>query len=473
MYCRISEDPRDSRAGVDRQREDCEAIVRARGWDLAGAWTDNDIAVLRPGAARPGYTAMMTAVERGEVTRIVAYGLSRLWRNRRERADAIETLRQHRVSIALVKGSDLDLSSAAGRMVAGLLGETDTMESELKAERVARAAQQRAEQGRASGHVLYGWRRERVRNEHGDVIDWRDELDSEQAKIVAEIVDRLLAGEPIKAVTGDLNDRGVPGPRGGGWIPSGVRKVALRPANAALRVHHREVIGPAAWPEIIDRDRHDRVVALLSDPARSTSRSGARRHLLTYGVGECGRCGAVLKVTRRGGHEMYACTGPRGCVGRRREWVDDLVERVIVGRLERPDARDLLVRDDGAATEARERAAGVRARLDGAADDYAAGLLDRDQLRRITARLRPELETAEAEAARSVQGVDPGMLATLAGPEAATRWGALSVPQKRALMDTFGLRVRLLPGLRGGPGFKPESVEIEWITDDASRLGSE
>lgn len=60
-----------------------------------------------------------------------------------------------RVSIALVKDSDIDLTSAAGRMVADVLGGADTMESELKAERVARAALQRAEQGRANGHVAY------------------------------------------------------------------------------------------------------------------------------------------------------------------------------------------------------------------------------------------------------------------------------------------------------------------------------
>lgn len=238
-------------------------------------------------------------------------------------------------------------------------------------------------------------------NPHGEVIDWRDEADPEQTRIVVEIVDRLLARDPIKAITADLNTRQVPGPRRGNWRPSRVRKIALRPANVALRVHHGQVIGPAAWPPIVDRDRHDPVAALLRDPARATSRSGARKHLLTYGVGECGRCRAVLRVVTRGGHELYVCDGPRGCVGRHRQWVDDLVGMVIVERLSRPDAWDLFVGDDDAAAE-------------------------------------------------------------LAGPEAAARWDALSVPQRCAVVEVFGLRVRLLPGMRGGPGFRPESVAIEW-----------
>lgn len=459
VYCRISEDPRQTEHGVTRQRQDCEALVSARGWELVQAWTDNDVAVLRAGADRPEYTAMIAAVERGEVTRIVAYGLSRLWRNRRERADAIEVLRRHRVSVTLVKGSDLGLTSAAGRAYAGIVGELDTAESEVKAERVARAALQRAEQGRANGHTAYGWQRVRVRNEHGDVVDWRDEVDPGQATVVGEIVDRLLAGEPIRTLVIDLNARGVPGPRGGRWRPSGVRKVALRPANVGLRVHHGQVIGPAAWPPIIDSDRHARVVALLTNPGRVTSRSGARKHLLTYGIGECGVCGSVLRVLRRGGHELYVCDAPRGCVGRRRAWVDELVEDAVIARLVLPDARDLLTRDDEAAAEARERAEGIRARLVEAADAFAEGEIERAQLGRITAKLRPELTRAERESARAVTGVAPELVAQLAGPEAKEHWSELSVAQRRALLTVLRVRVVLMPA-RGGPGFKPNSVSI-------------
>ena len=213
---------------------------------MVDTFVDNDIAVLKPGVHRPGYAALVAAVERGDITRIVAYGLGRLWRNRRERAEGIEFLRRHRCSVTLVKGSDLDLSSAAGRAVAGLIGEFDTMESEIKAERVASAALQRAEQGLANGHVAYGWRRVRTRDGNGDVVAWHDEVDPDQAAVVVEIVDRLLTGETIKAITADLNERGTPPPRAAlaavagrdtgkhtpaQWRPSMVRKLATRPAN--------------------------------------------------------------------------------------------------------------------------------------------------------------------------------------------------------------------------------------------------
>ncbi len=63
---------------------------------------------------------------------------------------------------------------------------------------------------------------------------------------------------------------------------------------------------------------------MLRDPGRRTSRSGARRHLLSYGVGECGVCGGRLRVATKRGHALYVCE-PHGCVGRRQDRVDPLV----------------------------------------------------------------------------------------------------------------------------------------------------
>ena len=504
VYCRISEDPRATELGVARQRKDCEALVTARGWTLVGVFVDNDVAVLTATAPRPRYAAMMAAVERGELDRIVAYGLSRLWRNRRERADAIELLKRRQVSVTLVRGSDLDMTSAMGRMVAGMIGEADTAESELKSERVAAAALQRAERGKANGHVAYGWRRERTRNADGDVIDWHDEIDRAQANIVHEIVERLLAAEPIRAIVADLNRRGVVPPRAalraatgkpGGttahvparWLPSTVRKIALRPANAGRMVRGRVEFGDAAAPRIIEPEQHDRVVALLNDPARlrrpvradpeltgRTIRPGARKHLLTFGIGECGVCGAHLKVaTRYRGrnkthpYPTYQCDGPRSCVTRAQAPVDDLVERVVVRRLQEPDARALLTRNDTEARAARQRVAALDAKVDRLQDDYDADLIDRRRYERSMARFRAELAAAQREATRRVRGVAPELVAQLAGPHAQARWAALREPtQRRALLEAMGVVVTILPA-RGGAGFKPESVRVEFMQAEA------
>ena len=83
LYLRISDDPRNTELGVDRQRELCESVARTRGWADVTVYVDNDISATN-GKHRPGYVAMMAAVDRGEIKRVVCYHLSRVWRNRRE-----------------------------------------------------------------------------------------------------------------------------------------------------------------------------------------------------------------------------------------------------------------------------------------------------------------------------------------------------------------------------------------------------
>jgi site-specific DNA recombinase len=465
IYGRISEDPLGLERGVGRQVADAEALAASRGWEVVARFVDNDVSALR-GAHRPGYRALLDAVTAGGVDVIVVYMTSRLWRNRRERAEAIEQLCRARVSVAAVKGPELDLTTAAGRMLAGILGEMDTHESEVKGERVARAALQRAQEGRANGAALYGWRREYDVDGRGRVVGFRDVADPAEAAVVREIVARLLAGEPLKAVADDMNDRGLPSPNGKTWLSSGVRKVALRPANIALRVHGGQVVGQASWPAIVDADVHERVCALLTSPHRRTSRDGRRRHLLSYGVGVCGVCGAELRVQTRGGHELYVCDTGAGCVGRRRERVDDYVRDVVVGRLSRPDAAGLLVADDGPAVADRAEAETLRARLDTAADSFAAGAIDGDQLRRITASLRPQLDAVERRLRAATQP-ELGSLYDVIGEDAGARWDALAVGRRHVLLEALGVRVAVLP-TRQGPGFDPASVRVEWPSLNAA-----
>ncbi|MDQ3762614.1 MAG: recombinase family protein [Actinomycetota bacterium] len=111
------------------------------------------------GAHRPRYADLLAAVERGDGDVIIVYHLSRLWRNRRERAEGIETLKARRVSIVSVKGPDFDLSSAYGQAMADVLGAFDTMESSVKAERMRSKIEQTALAGgqMAGGIRPYGY----------------------------------------------------------------------------------------------------------------------------------------------------------------------------------------------------------------------------------------------------------------------------------------------------------------------------
>jgi hypothetical protein len=328
--------------------------------------------------------------------------------------------------------------------------------------------------------------------EHDDqnrVIGFRDEEDPDEAEIVREIVRRLIAGDPLRTITEDLNRRAAPAPGAGQrrrhrakgqaadgsrWNKTSVKKIATRPANVGLRVHHRgrpdEMLIPAAWPALVERDDHDVVVALLASSSRNVAalaRPGARAHLLSWGIGECGVCGGHLRVARKGNVRygtkklLYLCDG-RGCVGRDEERVDLFVSHVAVERLKRPDLVDLLAVDDGAKSTAMKRAEAIRGRLAQAADDYADEKITADQLHRITARLKPELARAELEERSHRADPRVKLVLDVAGEFAEEKWAGMSVQQRHAVLGVLIDRVRILPVTRRGPGFDPTSVEIVW-----------
>ncbi|USQ78300.1 recombinase family protein [Ornithinimicrobium faecis] len=479
VYARISEDGTGEGAGVDRQVRDAEALAELRGWEVVERFHDNDISALR-GRHRPGYEALLQAVARGAVDRVLVWQTSRLWRNRSERARDIDTFAEARVGIIAVKGPDLDLSTAYGRGMAGLLGEFDTMESEVKSERVAAAAADRARRGVPNGGLGYGW----IKTEDGAWI-----VNEAEAAVVREVTDRLLAGESLHGITDDLNARGVPSPgsrenrrratsnpNGTRWGRSSVKKIATRPANAAIRVHHRgkptETMTDGQWPAIVPRDRWERIAARFApDPGRtSTPRPGARKHLLSFSeVGACGVCGSHLRVKTmkpkkptQSPQTLYACDAKSQCTGRNQAKVDDLVAAVVVGRLGQPDALAWLAGDDERAREAGERVEALQARLDGAADRYAEGGLDLAQLERITEKIKPQINAAERDRLAHLSTIDADRLAILAGPQARQSWNALNASQRHDLLLALGVRVKIDRAGRG-PVFRPESVRVEWV----------
>jgi len=472
-YGRESYDRYNDEHTVDAQLAGNRDAAPHLGLRIVTERRDDDISA-HDGTHRPGYQQVVDDIRGGVARVVLVLHTSRLWRDRVERSKDINLFGTYGVRIVARRGPHLDLSTAAGRGLAGLMGEFDTMESETKGERVRDELALRAAAGRSIGPVAYGWRRENVFDDRGRRVDFNDVEHPEQADVVRWIVDQLLAGKSIKWVVASLNDRGIVAPGGGLWLPSGVRKVALRPANIARKVYKSADIGRAVWPAIVDEDKHHRVVALLNDPVRLTSRSGARQHALTYNadVGRCGVCEGPLAVhtvktgRRRTAHVLYACQ--KGCVGRNQEKVDLMVEGMVIGVLARPDWRRRFDRKDTRAVAARTRAEALRARLLQATDDYDEDRITHEQFLRQTTRLRDRIAEQEEIARRAQPGVGPELAEGLTdGPveDRVRRWRALSAGQKQRLLAALRVQVRILPVRRKGAGFDPTSVLIVELDD--------
>jgi site-specific DNA recombinase len=481
LYARISYDRTGEEVGVNRQMRDMRELAKARGYEVVAEHVDNDISATK-GLTRPGYQEVWELVRAGAVDHLLVWHTSRFVRSRAERAEVIETFGRHAVDIVAVKGPSLDLRSAYGRGMADVMTAFDSLEGEVKAERVSAAIADRTRRGKSWGICPYGWDRT-----NGEQVE-----NVREADIVRELVDRLLAGESLNELFRDMNERGEPSPGYAAWMKlpeatreqrvtkgrkppsplwakSTIRTIVARDANIGVRSRDGGTELAGDWPAIVDRTKHDRVQAMLSAPdrrAHSGPRPGARKHLLTNGIGKCGVCGEVLRVARRNGRRdqvlIYTCAGAQGCTGRVQEPVDKLVGEFVVARMAQPDALDWLLGDDDEARKWAQRCSEIEAQLDDAADSYADGKLNVRQLERITARLTPDLEAAQRKRDSAVRSLDISALRPLAGPEAAAQWSDMGVAAKRAVLEALGMEVVILPRVKHGPGFEPESVRIGW-----------
>jgi hypothetical protein len=190
---------------------------------------------------------------------------------------------------------------------------------------------------------------------------------------------------------------------------------------------------------------------------------------LLSGLALCAVCSEPVRsggVAVRGDRRVPSYTCPAGHVRRQAEELDAYVEGVVVERLSRPDAAELLSPDqtgDTAALHAQD--AGLRARLDELGRLYGDGVIDALQLASATASIRSQREAVTAALAASSRG---SVLAGVAdAPDPATVWVGLDLSRKRAVVDVL-MEVTILRTKRGGirhkgeTSFDPASVEIVW-----------
>lgn len=58
---------------IERQREDCEAIAKQRGWTVVHTYVDQSISASKKDVERPDYDAMVASYERGELDAIICW----------------------------------------------------------------------------------------------------------------------------------------------------------------------------------------------------------------------------------------------------------------------------------------------------------------------------------------------------------------------------------------------------------------
>lgn len=395
VYLRISSDPKGERAGVERQRTDCERLAAQLGVTDVRIYEDNDISAAS-GATRPRFTQMLTDIETGQIGTVIVWAVDRLYRRLTDLETIVPVLDNAGVMVHAVKSGDIDLSTADGRLHARLLGSVAQHESEKKAERIRARARQRATvELRTPCNVQpFGWR----------FIDGGGlEPDPTQAAALAQayrdVADglTLYAAHKRLAATVDV-----------GKMTSGTLGTILRnPRNAGYATYKGEITGQAAdGHRIVDPDLFDRVAAILSDPTRRTSPGRPANTPLGGGILRCGVCGGPMSAsTRQSGGAKNAVKAPvyicsrNHCVSRRRALLEPKILSMAADVLAELGGRGLLAQapaEDTRAHELRQRIADAEQRLDALAAMVASGELSPVDFGKAATKIRTGIDTDAA-----------------------------------------------------------------------------
>lgn len=457
IYCRISEDRTGAGLGVERQREDCEALAARLGVDVVATYSDNDVSAFS-GKPRAGYVAMLDAIRAGDVDVVLAWHEDRLHRSPRELEDYIDVCRPRAVPTQFAQAGELDLTTSSGRMTARIRGAVARQESEHKSERVKRAQLQAAQAGKwLGGAPPFGWHLQ---------ADGSATLNKTEAREVRKACDAILAGASLGSIVADLNARGVTTSTGRPWNYTSLRQVVERPRNAGLSTLNGEIVGRTTWPPIVSEATWRGVRAVLNDPSRRRSTSNRVRHLLA-GIATCGKegCGLPLKsasvTTRERGvyRTVYRCPAPgKGHVARDAAAIEAHVVGVLLGVLSKPQSAPALATTAGPSSEGlRLEAVALRAQMGEAADLFAESKITGAQLAKINARLRERLDDIEAAMARAARG---SALAQFSGRDPQKVWKSLTMDRKRDVVREM-MTVTVLPSGRRGKVYDPDLVKIE------------
>jgi DNA invertase Pin-like site-specific DNA recombinase len=448
-YARVSHDNSGRGRSVDEQQADLRRWVEARGWELTAEIEDNSISASRHAKRkdRPGWSQVGDLVRDDKVDVVAVWESSRTTRDLGTFTDMRDLLRDSGV-LLLAGGSLIDFDDPSQAMTAGVKAVTDEYEADETRKRVLRAVRANALEGKPHGRLPYGYAR--TYDKAGNFVD--QVLDDEQAAVIRRMFDAVMSGTSLRRLAEELTDEGIPTGTGKEWHPSTIRRLLRNPTITGLRSHHGELV-EGTWPAIITDVERAALLSVTDRPhGRATPES--RATWLLSGIARCGRCGGPMYRAGDRGTPVYCCKPGKGHVSVRIAAADDLIRGLVSAWLDRPEvAAGLSARQQEDLTPIMEQLQVLRARLDAAAAEYAAGDLTAKMLGKVEGRLTAEIGELEREARRAVV---PSHL-----PSSGAAFVALDIDGQKAVVRAL-MKITIMPG-RLTNTFDPARVEVDWL----------
>lgn len=294
----------DESTSVARQREIVKRAASLREGEVIGWAEDEDVSASKViPTKRPKLKPWLTEPDKIEqYDEILFWRMDRFVRSAADLTDMIRWCEKHGKNLRSATES-FDLSDPAGKAMAYIIAIFAEMESKAISTRVIGAQQYLREAGRwRGGWVPYGL--QAVKAARGYVLA----VEPEAQAVIHRLVEGVLAGTTVNALTAQLNAEKVPAPAGDLWYPSSVNKILTSPVMVGWAEHKGELIlGEDGLPvqrhePIIDHETWERVKAALAERGQDHSAYRTNANPL-LGVAKCWLCGT--NMTRRVFRKKY------------------------------------------------------------------------------------------------------------------------------------------------------------------------
>ncbi len=212
IYSRYSTDQQNAASAADQTRA-CRRFAESMGWEVVDVFEDQAIS----GASRfrPEFQRLLHEAKARKFDVVLCEALDRMGRKLADIADMFDQLSFQGIALHTMQQG---LITAMHIGLLGTMSQLALADIKAKTQRGLRAV---AEDGRSAGGICYGYRPAAADPLRPDKRGLRA-IDETEARTVVQIFEAYAHGLSPKIIARNLNEGGVPGPRGGAWGPSAI-----------------------------------------------------------------------------------------------------------------------------------------------------------------------------------------------------------------------------------------------------------
>lgn len=292
---RISRDTEASTA-MERQREAIERWAQMMGHEVIGWAEDRDVSRSVSPFKTPGLGPWLND-RTGEWDILVSWKLDRLGSGLKDMVELFAFCEDRKKALVCIQDG-VDISTSIGKFIAGVLALIAEMERENVRTRMQNQRQAARRAGSYTGGPYpYGYRPVKRADDKG----WELGIDPDAVRIVWEIFD-LVTKQSVRSICRVLNERGVPAPKGGKWIPSTITQMVRSRAVLGYAEHNGNLVlgddgTPVRRDPLVSEETQRKAVEALGQGRAPTNRKFGTA--LLSGIIICQKCDYPMHVYRQ------------------------------------------------------------------------------------------------------------------------------------------------------------------------------